>query len=381
LSKQSKYIMAKINKTKKIKTASNWRSPLRLANFSFAFAITGVLFLLFSSAATVAGFYGSAEQDQVNRINSARSASKIAGLQHIECLNALAEGWAKKMADAGQISHNPNIVNEVDYACGKSWTLLGENVGTGPNSPDLFTAFMNSPAHRANIMDSRFTKVGVGAYYKTDGSLWVVQMFAQCTSCGGAWKTNATLPTDPQAPATTFTCSKVSNLTPAVNLTNLTQPAKPADSAVVQTVTTSTEIRDYYYSSAGSRYTVAFSNHTITSISPNAPVVSGSHAHPNGNSTATGQHQVKIDYTPLFKNNPAGTYTPKVSYKYGWNFNQSLWVKRYAKTSTGTRGSLLYAPAESNGDGAGGTVTDQLTKVVPGYTAGYVNGPTLGPCN
>lgn len=374
--------MAKVTKPKKLNSRPfGLQSPLRLVNFVLAFAITGVLFLLFASAATTAGYYGSAEQDQVNRINSARSASKLSGLQHIECLNTVAELWTKKMVDANKISHNPNLANEIDYVCGKSWIVAGENVGVGGSSQAIFDAFMNSPAHKANIIDGRFTKTGVGAYYTADGRLWVVQVFAQCRDCTGNWAKTATLPSDPQATQTTFSCSKVPNLMPAVNLANLTQAAKPADSGTIQTVTTTSEIRDYYYASAGSRYLVAFSNHTITSISPNAPVVSGSHAHPTGNATATGQHQIKIDYTPLFKSNPNTTYTPKISYNYGWNFTQSLWVKRYAKTSTGTRGSLLYAPAESNGDGAGGTVTDNLTKVVPRSTAGYVYGPTLGPCN
>lgn len=373
---------------KKFSPFSRWRSPLRMANFMLLFALVGVVFLYLTNAYTVAGMYGSAENDQLTKTNNQRALIGRSALQHIECLNGIAETWAKKMSDTGKLAHSNDTKSGIyststDFSiqtpakCGGTWSLLGENVGVGGDSASIFNAFMASTAHKNNIEDSRFTKVGMGAYW-SGSQLWVTQIFASCSSCTSEWTKTATVAVDPVAP---FTCSKVSNLTPSVDLTNLTQPAAPGDTSTIQTVTTSTEIRDYYYRSAGTRYTVAFTNHTITSISPNAPVVSSSHIHPNGNSTASGQHQVKLDYTPLFKSNPNTTYTPKITYKYTWNFTQSLWVKRYAKTSSGTRGALLYPAAESNGDGTGGTVTDALTKVVPLSPTGTKNGPTLGPCN
>lgn len=172
----------------------------QLTFFGLFLALVGTWAIYFVVAATIAGFYGSAEQDQVNRINSARASAGNGSLQHIECLNAIAEGWTKKMADAGRISHNPNLGNEVTYACNKSWSLLGENVGVGYDSAGLFNAFMASPAHKANVLDSRFVKVGLGAYYTTDGRLWVTQVYATCISCNGKWNQNASLPSDPVAP-------------------------------------------------------------------------------------------------------------------------------------------------------------------------------------
>jgi hypothetical protein len=60
---------------------------------------------------------------------------------------------------------------------------------------------MNSTAHRANILDSRFTRVGVGGYWHTDGRLYITQVFARCVNCGGQWSLNAGLPADPVKPA------------------------------------------------------------------------------------------------------------------------------------------------------------------------------------
>ncbi len=55
----------------------------------------------------------------------------------------------------------------------------GENVAFGYTSPeDLVKAWMESPGHRANIMNSCFTKIGVGHYFnKGDGLNYWSQFF------------------------------------------------------------------------------------------------------------------------------------------------------------------------------------------------------------
>ena len=70
------------------------------------------------------------------------------------------------------IGHRP------DYA------MVGENIyyrsmtdvpdGTADQAD---TAFMNSPPHRANILQPRFTKCGVGFFRSPDGQYWVTEMF------------------------------------------------------------------------------------------------------------------------------------------------------------------------------------------------------------
>ena len=57
-----------------------------------------------------------------------------------------------------------------------NWILLGENVGVGGTVSSLHTAFMNSPAHRANILLSSFRHVGVGVVQSGD-RLWVTVTF------------------------------------------------------------------------------------------------------------------------------------------------------------------------------------------------------------
>jgi len=57
-----------------------------------------------------------------------------------------------------------------------NWTVLGENVGVGGTVGSLHAAFMASPAHKDNILYSRFKHVGVGTATAA-GQLWVTVIF------------------------------------------------------------------------------------------------------------------------------------------------------------------------------------------------------------
>ncbi|HEX6579935.1 MAG TPA: CAP domain-containing protein [Actinomycetota bacterium] len=64
------------------------------------------------------------------------------------------------------------------YLKGTSWSTWGENVGvTGGSVADLHHAFMDSPVHRANIVNQRFRRVALGTYRDDDGLLWVTVFF------------------------------------------------------------------------------------------------------------------------------------------------------------------------------------------------------------
>jgi hypothetical protein len=49
-------------------------------------------------------------------------------------------------------------------------------VGYGPSWSAVETAFMNSPHHRSNILDSDYTQIGVGIVVR-NGRVWVTQVF------------------------------------------------------------------------------------------------------------------------------------------------------------------------------------------------------------
>ena len=75
------------------------------------------------------------------------------------------------MAGRSTLYHNPDLTSDV-----KNWRWVGENVGYGPDALTVHVAFMNSPAHKANILDRDYTEVGIGAV-TVDGRVWVAEVF------------------------------------------------------------------------------------------------------------------------------------------------------------------------------------------------------------
>lgn len=59
-----------------------------------------------------------------------------------------------------------------------SYRTAGENIAWGQRSPEeVVIGWMNSPGHRANIMNSGFTKIGVGYHQNTRGTNYWSQLF------------------------------------------------------------------------------------------------------------------------------------------------------------------------------------------------------------
>lgn len=61
---------------------------------------------------------------------------------------------------------------------GIRFTGAGENIAWGQKSPEqVMNAWMNSDGHRANILNTKFTKIGVGHYQDAAGRNYWVQLF------------------------------------------------------------------------------------------------------------------------------------------------------------------------------------------------------------
>lgn len=62
---------------------------------------------------------------------------------------------------------------------GISYSGAGENIAYGQSSPsEVMTAWINSDGHRENILNSSFTKLGVGVY-SSGGTLYWAQIFTR----------------------------------------------------------------------------------------------------------------------------------------------------------------------------------------------------------
>jgi uncharacterized protein YkwD len=93
-------------------------------------------------------------------------------------MSKLARQHSIAMAQRGIIFHNSISVIQGTYLEGIDWSTWGENVGvTGGTIGSLESAFMQSPGHRANILNQRFRRVALGTYRDDDGLLWVTVFF------------------------------------------------------------------------------------------------------------------------------------------------------------------------------------------------------------
>lgn len=123
-----------------------------------------------SAMASTAGY----EAQFIADMNAARQANGLAPYSVAYDLTGVARNHSAQMASSQSLYHNPGLTSQV-----QNWQAVGENVGEGPTVSDIHTAFMNSPEHRANILDHDFTQVGVGVSVDKNGIIWVTEDFRQ----------------------------------------------------------------------------------------------------------------------------------------------------------------------------------------------------------
>lgn len=162
------------------------RARLRLVVLAVLLAMTSTLLPpLANTAHADAGL----EAAFVTAANNARAGQGLPPLTVAGDLTTAARGHSRVMGDTSNLHHNPNLSSSVG-----GWQKLGENVGRGPSVDAIHRALMGSPSHRANILGSDWTQIGVGVVV-VDGQIWVTQMFRQPTG------SSAPAPTPPP-PAT-----------------------------------------------------------------------------------------------------------------------------------------------------------------------------------
>ncbi len=152
--------------------------------------VTALAAILSFTPATRAG----ASSGLAGLTNSARTSRGLPPLVVSGDLAAAARQQAARMAARGALYHTPNLGGAV--CC---WTALGENFGVGPSIDAIFSAFMGSAEHRANILNGSFTQVGVGVVTDAKGQLWVTEIFRRPS--GAAPPAAAPPPTRAAAPA------------------------------------------------------------------------------------------------------------------------------------------------------------------------------------
>ena len=129
----------------------------------FAFLILLLALVAWSelSAAVATEIMSAQEAELARLLNAERSSRGMNELAHSDALRTVARRHSQRMMIEGTIFHNQRLQEDVE-AVFPAWARIGENVGMGPSVPSVHQAFMDSPAHRANVLDPDFYWQGVG---------------------------------------------------------------------------------------------------------------------------------------------------------------------------------------------------------------------------
>lgn len=140
----------------------------------------------------------------VNITNDDRSDEGLGKLVVNPVLEEAARMKAEHMAEYSYFAHvSPDGLDPWYwfYRAGYTFTDAGENLAVNfSDSEDVVQAWMDSPGHRANILNGKFTEIGIAATrgtYKGKSTIFVVQMFGTPAKVASA----APLPTPTPAPA------------------------------------------------------------------------------------------------------------------------------------------------------------------------------------
>ena len=118
----------------------------------------------------------------INLVNNERQQQNLAALKQDNALSAIAQAKAEDMANNNYFAHNSptygTVGNMLDHF-GYNWTAYGENIAKGYTSAEtVVQGWMESPGHRANILQSRFTNIGTGYATDQNGTTHWVHLFS-----------------------------------------------------------------------------------------------------------------------------------------------------------------------------------------------------------
>lgn len=133
--------------------------------------------LLATGGLAVATTNQEAQQQLLWMLNEERAERGLPGMQPRTDVEWVATDHSGDMADENRLYHNEAYFSDASFArlhAGK----LGENVGYGPSMQWIHDALMNSETHRANMLDPRFSVVGIGVVQRGE-RWWVTQDFVE----------------------------------------------------------------------------------------------------------------------------------------------------------------------------------------------------------
>lgn len=143
-------------------------------------AVLAGLLAFGSSTAAAQAATGSALQTLINQDRATNGG--LAPLAWSDCLAAVALENAQRIANQGYLSHTDGPTK--DLACGVGASAAGENVAdisSGIDDNAVNTMYMNSPAHRANILGA-YNYVATAWVVAANGYAYNAEEFLMATS-------------------------------------------------------------------------------------------------------------------------------------------------------------------------------------------------------
>lgn len=128
----------------------------------------------------MAGSLNDDERQMLNLVNQERAAAGLRPLQADMALVRLARMKARDMIDKGYFAHQSPTYGspfEMLRGAGIDYSYAGENLAGAPAVDSAHENLMNSPGHRANILNADYTRAGIGVVEGGPYGKMFVQLF------------------------------------------------------------------------------------------------------------------------------------------------------------------------------------------------------------
>lgn len=103
--------------------------------------------------------------------NKERGQVKIHYLEKSSDLQKTAQSWAESMAKKERMKHGNSFVNP-------NFRYGGENIAMGYKNVDvLMESWMNSSGHKSNILNKKYTHIGFGFAFSSNGQPYFCVQF------------------------------------------------------------------------------------------------------------------------------------------------------------------------------------------------------------
>jgi len=122
-----------------------------------------------------------AENEVIRLVNIQRGNIGLPKLSTNWQLSRIARYKSQDMINKNYFSHiSPTYGSPFNMMenFGLKFSAAGENIAMGQQTPSsVVTAWMNSPGHKANILNPSYTQIGVGLAKNSNGTCYWTQMF------------------------------------------------------------------------------------------------------------------------------------------------------------------------------------------------------------